>query len=179
MHTYEYNCCKLVIQMFLHLIGEKCVVYVKESPTEWNGNRIIQLPKEGTSKTVTCVYEASSCSDVIVKIYHRPADDHKAYPVDGSFWGVDRGLSYIVSPSKRNGNEYSISMTVEAFYKGYNGWYYCVINETSDMSNSDSSSFAIFSELIHKCNITSFYQSFVVVLSLEYYYVFFTCSTPA
>ena len=174
MHTYEYNCCcKLVIQMFLHLIGEKCVVSVKESPKDPAGSSLIQI-FEGKSKTVTCVYEASSsCSDVIVKIYHRITKSRKAYPVDGSYWGLTRGLSYVVSPSKRNGNEYSVSMTIEAFYKGYDGGYYCVINETSNMSNSDSSFFGLFRELIHKCNITSFYQSFVIVLSLEYYYVFF------
>ena len=164
----------IVIILFFHLTGEKCVVSVKESPKDPAGSSLILISKLGTSKTVTCVYEASSsCSDVIVKIYHRTAIDHKAYPVDGSYWGLTRGLSYVVSPSKRNGNEYSVSMTIEAFYNGYSGWYHCVINETSNMSNSDSSVFTIFRELIHKCNITSFYQSFVIVLSLEYYYVFF------
>ena len=138
--------------MFLHLIGEKCVVSVKESP-----NPLIQISHKETSETVTCVFEASSsCSGVIVKIYHRTTKDHKSYPVDGSYWGLERGLSYVVSDSKQNGNEYSISMTIEAFYKGYNGAYYCVINETSNMSNSDSSRFVFFSELIHKYNITSF-----------------------
>ena len=89
--------------------------------------------------------------------------------MDGRFWGLERGLSYVVSPSKRNGNDYSITMTIEAFYEGYYGWYYCVINETSNMSNSDSSGFALFGELIHKCNITSFYQSFVIVLPITYF----------
>ena len=152
------------------------MVSVKETPRTKTGSSIIQL-WFGVSKSFTCVYEASC--NVIIKFYRRSYIDDKAYPVDGSYWGLERGLSYVVSSSKRNGNEYSITMTIEAFYSSYGGEYYCVINETSYMSNSDSSHFILLRELIHKCNITSFYQSFVIVLSLEYYYVFFTYSTPS
>ena len=136
----------------LHATGatssEKCTVAVTKSPAALYG--FFLQYRYGAFLQFTCEYQASC--DVTIKFYRKEIVSNKAFDVNGTYWTNERALEYTISET-RNGNEYTNTMTINSFKRLYSGYYYCVINETNNMSNSDAARFYLTGMFVHKCNI--------------------------